>query len=71
MFNAVKYVVSHRVTFKFAARKFARAVYEERFVVSTKQITELGKWQVRNVGEQEDEDVTTEDSSSNHFDEVD
>lgn len=71
MFNAVKYIVSHRATFEFAARKLVRAAYEEGFVVSAKQITELGKWQVRKVGEKEDEDLTTEDSSLNHFDEID
>jgi hypothetical protein len=36
VFNAVKFVVSHRATFKFAARKRIRAAYEERFIISEK-----------------------------------
>jgi hypothetical protein len=29
MFNAVKYIVTHRATFKFAARRVVRATYEK------------------------------------------
>jgi hypothetical protein len=48
--------------------------HEERFITSNKQITELEKWQTRNPskdGSKEEEDVTTEDSSSDHFDDSD
>ena len=74
VFNAVNFVVSHPATFKFAARKMIRAAFEERFVASAKQIAELEKWQIRKPnedGSEEEEDVTTEESYSDYYDEDD
>lgn len=72
VFNAVKYILSHRATFKYTTRMIVRAAYEERFHISGKQIAELNKWPVLEAGEDgcvEDEDVTTEESSSDYLDE--
>ena len=72
VFNAVKYVVSHRAVFKDTARTIVRAAYEERFHTSRKQGGELNKWPILEPGKDglmEDEDVTTEESSSDYLDE--
>lgn len=65
IFNAVKYIVSHRAVFKYKARKIVRAAYEERFCATTKQVAELDKWPIiepQGDGEEE-EDVTTDEPS--------
>lgn len=66
VYNAVKYIVSHRAVFKYNVRMIVRAAYEERFHASAKQIAELNRWQILEPGKDgrmEDEDVTTETSS--------
>lgn len=70
VFNAVKYVVSHRAVFKYAARMIVRAAYEERFQSSGKQIAELDNWPILEPGKDgrmPDEDVTTEEESSSDY----
>jgi hypothetical protein len=68
-FNAVLFVVSHSATFKKRARTVTRAAYEERFVVSAKQISKLDEWAKKGSANQEDtdEDVTTEEESSDSY----
>jgi hypothetical protein len=68
-FNAVLFVVSHSGTFKKRARAVTRAAYEERFVVSSKQISRLDEWAKKGSVHQEgtDEDVTTEEESSDSY----
>lgn len=47
VFNAVLYLISHAATFKWRTRSVVQAAYEERFVVSAKQIAALDKWKRR------------------------
>lgn len=70
VFNAVKYVVSHRTVFKYAARTIVRAAYEERFQSTGRQVAELDNWPILEPGKDGrmlDEDVTTEESSSSDY----
>jgi hypothetical protein len=62
VFNAVKYIVSHRAIFRYPPRQVVRAAYEGRFHASVKQIAELNRWPVSRPGEGIEDDVTTEES---------
>lgn len=56
--------------FKYAARTIVRAVYEERFQSTGKQVAELDDWPILEPGKDGrmlDEDVTTEESSSSDY----
>lgn len=69
IFNAVLFVLSHSATFKWRTRVVIRAAYEERFVVSAKQMSRLDQWPVGFSEEKEgeiDDDVTTEEESSDY-----
>jgi len=70
MFNAVLFVVSHHATFKKKTRAVVRAAYEDRFVVSAKQLARLDEWVNEGAANQEDtvDDVTTENDSSDVYD---
>jgi hypothetical protein len=59
IYNAVQFVVSHSGTFKWKTRKIVRAAFEDRFVVSAKQMGMLDKW--NNDADQNNDDVTTEE----------
>lgn len=72
VFNVVKYIVSHRAVFKYAARKLVRESYEERFCTSPKQNAELNRWPILEPGTggfDESGDVTTDASISDDWDE--
>jgi hypothetical protein len=74
IFNAVLFVLSHPGTFKRRNRIVTRAAYEERFVVSVKQLSKLDQWPVRSSkdeGEDTDDDVTTEEESSEYCSDYD
>jgi hypothetical protein len=71
IFNAVLFVLSHSATFKLRTRAVVRAAYEERFVLTPKQISGLDKWPVGKETEDDiEDDVTTEveDFSDPDFD---
>jgi hypothetical protein len=70
VYNAVLFVVSHPATFKKRARIVVRAAYEERFVVSPKQMARLDEWVKKYTANQEDtdDDVTTEVYSTDSYD---
>lgn len=70
IFNAVKFVVSHRAIFKYKTRKIVRASYDERFCATAKQVADLDKWPIREPGLGEEDlglEGTTEESSSSSF----
>jgi hypothetical protein len=64
VYNAVLFIVSHSATFKWKSRTVVRAAYQERFVVTLKQITRLDEWLKGDTEDDVHEDVTTEDESS-------
>lgn len=64
MFNAVLFAVSHSGTFKWRARTVLRAAYEERFVVSQKQVTRLDQWLEGDTDDDVEADYTTESDIS-------
>lgn len=47
VYNAVLFVVSNPATFKQAMRTAVRSVFDERFVVSTRQRSQLDRWKRR------------------------
>ncbi|KAE9967644.1 hypothetical protein BLS_006253 [Venturia inaequalis] len=65
IYNAVLFVVSHSGTFKWKTRKIVRAAYEDRFVVSSKQMATLDKWNKEAV--EEGDDVTTEEEDHDDY----
>lgn len=65
IFNAVLFVVSHSGTSKWKTRKIVRAAYEDRFVVSPKQMATLDKWNKEAV--EEGDDVTTEEEDHDDY----
>jgi hypothetical protein len=64
VFNAVLFIVSHYATFKWKTRTVIRAAYEDRFVLTLKQIARLDEWLKGDTEDDVDEDVTTTDESS-------
>jgi hypothetical protein len=70
VFNAVLYLVSHAATFKWRTRSVVRAAYEERFVISTKQIAGLDKWEKKDTAKlavEDAGDMTTEEEKSDFY----
>ena len=70
VFNAVLYLVSHSATFKWRTRRVVRAAYEERFVISTKQIARLDEWEKKDAAKlavEDAGDVTTEEEGSDGY----
>lgn len=64
VYNAVLFVVSHSGTFKQGTRTAVRTVFEERFVVSTKQRNRLDIWKKGDtIGLSDDENTTEEEFS--------
>jgi len=68
-FNAVLFVVSHPATFKSRTRTVVRAAYEERFVVSPKQIKRLDQWLKGDAADDSEEATTTDEESLEDSDE--
>ncbi|EEQ35705.1 hypothetical protein McanMca71_007571 [Microsporum canis] len=66
VYNAVLFVVSHPGTFKQATRTAVRSVFDERFVVSTKQRSQLDRWKKEDAINSGDEN-TTEDEYSEPY----
>jgi hypothetical protein len=67
VFNAVLFIVSHSATFKWKTRTVIRAAYEERFVVTLKQMARLDGWLKGDTEADVDADVTTTDESSDEY----
>ncbi|KAH5520208.1 hypothetical protein HBI29_059360 [Parastagonospora nodorum] len=67
VFNAVLFVVSHSATFKWKTRTVIRAAYQERFVVTLKQIARLDEWLKGDTEDEVEADVTTTDESSDEY----
>ncbi|KAL2837333.1 hypothetical protein BJY01DRAFT_258390 [Aspergillus pseudoustus] len=67
VYNAVIFVVSHPGTFKKGARTAVRAAFEERFVVSPKQRSQLERWRKKYVINQSDDENTTENEFSEQY----
>ncbi|PPJ57990.1 hypothetical protein CBER1_11868 [Cercospora berteroae] len=65
IYNAVLYIVSHPGTFKHKARNIVRAVYEDRFQCSAKQMARLHDWKKRE--DPEDDGETTASSFSDVY----
>ncbi|KAJ5836388.1 hypothetical protein N7447_002414 [Penicillium robsamsonii] len=63
VYNAVLFIVSHPGTFKQGTRIAVRSVFEERFVVSTKQRSQLDRWKKGNTTNSSSDENTTEDES--------
>jgi hypothetical protein len=61
VYNAVLFIVSHPGTFKQGTRIAVRSVFEERFVVSTKQRSQLDRWKKGNTTNSSGDENTTED----------
>ncbi|KAI4906164.1 hypothetical protein J4E90_010837 [Alternaria incomplexa] len=66
-YNAVLFVLSHPATFKSRTRAVVRAAYEERFVVSRKQIKRLDQWLKGDTGDDSEEVTTTEEESHEDY----
>ena len=66
-YNAVLFVVSHPGTFKWRTRTIVLAAYEERFVVSAKQMARLDQWVKGDTADDSEDDVTTEVESSDDY----
>jgi hypothetical protein len=64
MFNVVLFIVSHYTTFKWKTRTVIRAAYQDRFVLTSKQIARLDEWLRGDTEDDSDEHVTTTDESS-------
>ncbi|KXG54471.1 uncharacterized protein PGRI_076150 [Penicillium griseofulvum] len=67
VYNAVLFIVSHPGTFKQDTRIAVRSVYEERFVVSKKQRSQLDRWRKGNTTNWSECDTTTEDESDEPY----
>ncbi|GKZ88093.1 hypothetical protein AnigIFM59636_007053 [Aspergillus niger] len=67
VYNAVLFVVSHSGTFKHGTRTAVRAAFEERFVVSPKQQSQLERWREKIVPSRSDDENTTEDEFSEPY----
>lgn len=67
VYNAVLFVVSHPGTFKQGTRTAVRSVFDERFVVSTKQRSQLDRWKKGATINSSGDDNTTEDESSEPY----
>jgi hypothetical protein len=63
VFNAVLFIVSHSATFKWKTRTVIRAAYQDRFVLTLKQIARLDEWLKGDTEDDVDLDVTTTDES--------
>ncbi|KAJ5143981.1 uncharacterized protein N7515_002768 [Penicillium bovifimosum] len=61
VYNAVLFVVSYPGTFKQSTRIVLRSAFEERFVVSKKQRSQLDRWQMGVTTDSSGEENTTED----------
>ncbi|KAI2620384.1 hypothetical protein GGS26DRAFT_312864 [Hypomontagnella submonticulosa] len=61
-YQATLFVVSHRAIFKYRTRKMVREAFEERFVVTEKQLKGLCQWPINEPTSErwQDGDVTTE-----------
>ncbi|KAI4641844.1 uncharacterized protein J4E79_011615 [Alternaria viburni] len=66
-YNAVLFVLSHPATFKSRTRTVVRAAYEERFVVSRKQIKRLDQWLKGDAADDSEEVTTTEEESPEDY----
>jgi hypothetical protein len=60
LYNAVMFVVSQPVTFKYRTKRVIRAAYEARFNITVKQRSKLDEWEVKGAGSGE-VDATTEE----------
>lgn len=60
VYNAVLFVVSHPGTFKQSTRTAVRAAFEERFVVSPKQQSQLERWRKKFADNRSEDENTTE-----------
>jgi hypothetical protein len=67
VYNAVLFIVSHSATFKWKTRTVIRAAYQERFVVTLKQIARLDEWLKGDTEADVGADVTTTDESSDGY----
>ncbi|KAJ5858279.1 hypothetical protein N7534_003556 [Penicillium rubens] len=67
VYNAVLFIVSHPGTFKQGTRIAVRSVFEERFVVSAKQRSQLDRWQKENTTNSSGDENTTEDESDEPY----
>lgn len=67
VYNAVLFVVSHPGTFKQGTRTTVRSVFDERFVVSTKQRSQLDRWKKGATINSSGDNNTTEDESSKSY----
>jgi hypothetical protein len=67
VYNAVLFIVSHAGTFKWRTRTVLRAAYEERFVVSPKQIARLNQWLKGDTADDIEADITTEEDSPDEY----
>jgi hypothetical protein len=67
VYNAVLFVVSHSATFKWKTRTVVRAAYQERFVVTVKQMARLDEWLKGDTEDDVEEDVTTEEESEDEY----
>ncbi|KAJ5449523.1 uncharacterized protein N7458_005972, partial [Penicillium daleae] len=67
VYNAVLFVVSHPATFKQGTRAAVRSVFDERFVVSTKQRSQLDRWKKGATIHSSGDENTTEDESSEPY----
>ena len=47
MYNAVFFIMSHSVIFKYCTHKILRAIYEKWFQPSEKQIAKMNQWLTR------------------------
>tara|TARA_R110002003_G_scaffold2519_1_gene24403 strand:+ start:461 stop:1141 length:681 start_codon:yes stop_codon:yes gene_type:complete len=71
IFNAVLFVVSHPGTFKWKTRNAVRAIYENMFVSSVQQRTNLDRWHKLDFSEQattDETDETTDEADSYCYD---
>ncbi|KAI4680848.1 hypothetical protein J4E81_010032 [Alternaria sp. BMP 2799] len=66
-YNAVLFVLSHPATFKSRTRAVVRAAYEERFVVSQKQIKRLDQWLKGDTADEGEEATTTDEESPEDY----
>lgn len=67
VYNAVLFIVSHLATFKQGTRIAVRSVFEERFVVSAKQRSQLDRWQKGDTANSSGDESTTEDESDEPY----
>ncbi|KAH7326970.1 hypothetical protein BKA65DRAFT_480696 [Rhexocercosporidium sp. MPI-PUGE-AT-0058] len=67
LFNAVLFIVSHPVTFKYRTKRTIRVAYEEQFRVTYKQRARLDQWEKDETADCA-VDVTTDEDSDYYFD---